>query len=270
VRRPQRWQTERAGVSTIAVAGGTGTVGTHVVRELAGRGHEVRVLTRRSAEFPVDLTTGAGLQAALDGCEIVIDVSNTKSARRAEQLLVEGSRRLLAAAAAAGVRHHVCVSIVGCDRTPTGYYRVKVCQEEAVERGGVSWSIVRATQFHDLIAWALGKLRWAPVLPVPRARLQPVASSEVAVALADVALGEPLGGRLEVAGPEVRSLRELDREWRSITGARGPHLPLPVPSPLGRALRAGTLTNPDPDVRGQMTFAEWLGRRSAHDSPGET
>ncbi|MEU2632071.1 NAD(P)H-binding protein, partial [Kitasatospora sp. NPDC007106] len=116
----------------IAIVGGTGTLGSHVTEELRARGHEVRVLSRRSPEHPVDLTTGAGLAAALAGCEVVVDAANSRSAKGAERTLVDGTRHLLAAERAAGVGHHVCVSIVGCDRVPVGYYAVKTAQERAV------------------------------------------------------------------------------------------------------------------------------------------
>jgi len=117
----------------IAIVGGKGTLGGHVTAELTRRGHEVRVLSR-SGEYQVDLTTGDGLADALRDCDAVVDASNASSAKRARQVLVEGSRRLLAAEAAAGVAHHVCISIVGCDQVPMGYYKVKTDQEHVVER----------------------------------------------------------------------------------------------------------------------------------------
>jgi len=133
----------------IAVVGGTGTLGRQVGTELARRGHEVRVLSRSSPQFPIDLTSGQGLVAALEGCGAVVDASNTQ--RQARQVLVEGTGRLLAAEQQAGVGHHVCISIVGCDQVPMGYYRVKVDQERVVERSPVPWTVVRATQFHELV-----------------------------------------------------------------------------------------------------------------------
>ena len=139
----------------IAIVGGAGTLGRHVTAELAERGHEVRVLSRSSQHYPVDLVTGRGLAAALDGCAVVVDASNASAPRRATQVLVEGSRRLLAAEQRAGVSHHVGISIVGCERVPMGYYRVKAEQEQVIEHGPVPWSIVRATQFHELAAMAL-------------------------------------------------------------------------------------------------------------------
>src|SRR5580692_950372 len=152
---------------TIAVIGGSGTLGAPLVATLRSRGHDVRALSRRSAEFPVDLTTGSGLDAALNGCGVVVDASNNSSARGAGAVLVEGSRRLLEAAGSAGVGHLVCISIVGCERAPMGYYKIKTEQERLVSEGAVPWSIVRATQFHELIAWAFGAAARFGVLPLP-------------------------------------------------------------------------------------------------------
>jgi uncharacterized protein YbjT (DUF2867 family) len=242
----------------IAVIGGTGTLGKHVCAELATRGHEVRPLGRSSTDFPVDLTTGEGLRAALDGCSAVVDAANATSARRAAEVLVEGSRRLLAAEQQAGVGHHVCISIVGCERVPMGYYKVKVEQEGVVRQGGVPYTIVRATQFHELVAAALGAVGKYHVLPVPKLQLQPVAAAEVARVVADVAAGRPGRERVQVAGPEVSSARDLARTWRSVTGRPALLVPLPVPGKLGRALRDGGLTADDADVLGEITFADWL------------
>jgi uncharacterized protein YbjT (DUF2867 family) len=246
----------------IAIAGGTGTLGRPVVEELRSRGHEVRVLSRGSREYPVDLTTGAGLDEALAGCDVVVDASNDSS-KQAAQTLVEGSRRLLAAEAAAGVGHHVCVSIVGCDQVPMGYFKVKAEQERVVEQGPVPWSIVRATQFHEYVVQTLAPAARLRILPAPRARMQTVAVDEAARAVADVAEGGPRRGRLDVAGPQITDLRDLVRQWRSATGLRAVLLPLPLPGRLGRALRDGVLTAERPDVRGGTSFAEWLaaGRR---------
>jgi uncharacterized protein YbjT (DUF2867 family) len=242
----------------IAVAGGTGTLGAPLAAELRRRGHDVRALSRRSAEFPVDLTTGAGLDGALTGCQVVIDASNNSSPRGAKGLLVDGSARLLAAGREAGVSHHVCISIVGCDRTPLGYYKVKTEQERVTLDGPLPWSIVRATQFHELVAWGFGAAARFGVLPLPRARLQTVAAIEVARAVADVAEREPLRGRIEVAGPEVVELRELARRWRAASGRRAALVALPLPGRLGRALREGKLTAAAPDVTGTITFTDWL------------
>ena len=250
----------RPGGMRIAIAGGTGTLGSLVAAELTERGHDVRVLSRNAPEYRVDLTTGAGLARALEGCDVVVDASNNSS-RHAAEILVEGSRRLLAAERAAGVGHHVCVSIVGCEQVPMSYFRVKAQQERVTEEGPMPWSIVRATQFHELaLATLAAASRWG-VLPVPRARLQTVACAEVARLVGDVAGDAPRKDRVEIAGPEMTDARDVARTWRSVTRRRVALVPVPVPGKLGRALRAGVLTAARPDVRGTVTFADWLAAR---------
>jgi uncharacterized protein YbjT (DUF2867 family) len=241
----------------IAIAGGTGTLGGRAATELRSRGHEVRVLSRSAPEYRVDLLTGAGLGAALEGCDAVVDASNNAS-RQAASVLVGGTRRLLDAEHAAGVRHHVCVSIVGCDELPIGYYAVKTDQERLVEQGPVPWTIVRATQFHEFIAGILGAAaRWR-ALPTPRALLQPVACAEVARYVADIAERPARHAGSSIAGPEVTELRTLARSWRSVTGRQLALIPVRVPGRVGRALRSGTLTTRQAGVTGHVPFAAWL------------
>lgn len=246
----------------IAIVGGTGTLGGHLTAELASRGHEVRVLSRTAPEYPADLVTGAGLAPALSGCDVVIDASNNAS-RKAAEVLVGGTRRLLAAEQAAGVRHHVGVSIVGCDQLPVGYYRVKTDQENLVAQGPVPWTIVRATQFHELVAKAFETAARFRVLPAPRTLLQPIASAEVARYVAGVAEQPPRRERPAVAGPEVAELRTLARTWRSVTGRGFAVLPVYLPGQVGRALRTGTLTTGmlttgEAESRGRVSFSAWL------------
>ena len=242
---------------TVAIVGGTGMLGRRVAAEMEARGHKVRVLSRHAPEYRVDLATGAGLAAALAGCDVVVDASNSSS-RKPAGILVDGSRRLLEAGAAAGVGHHVCVSMVGCDQVPMSYFRVKADQERVVSQGAVPWSIVRSTQFYELVGTVIAAAgRWR-VLPMPRGVLQPVACADAARAIADVAEGAPLNRCLTVAGPEVRELRDLARTWRDVTGHWALLVPMPVPGTVGRALRSGALTAPRPDVRGATGFADWL------------
>jgi uncharacterized protein YbjT (DUF2867 family) len=248
----------------VAVVGGTGGLGSLVVAELAARGDEVVALSRspRSAALPsgashrrADLATGEGLGEGLDGVEVVVDASN--ALREAREVLVEGSKRLLGAEAEAGARHHVAVSIVGCDRVPMPYYRAKVAQEKAVESGGVPWSLLRATQFHSLLDWAFGRVARFRVLPTGAARIQPIDPAAAAARLADAAHAEPSGRLPDLAGPEVLTLTELAKTWRR---ARGRHL-LPVRIPMvgrvGRAVGDGALCDPAAAVE-SSSFAEWL------------
>jgi len=139
-----------------------------------------------------------------------------------------------------------------------GYYRAKSDQERVVSQGAVPWSIVRSTQFDELVGTVLTAAgRWR-VLPMPRGVLQPVSCADAARAIADVAEGAPLKKCLTVAGPEVRELRDLARIWREVTGHRALLVTMPAPGTVGRALRSGALTAPRPDVRGTTGFADWL------------
>jgi uncharacterized protein YbjT (DUF2867 family) len=252
----------------VAVVGGTGSVGALVVEELVRRGDDVRVLSRHApAESPLgtshhhaDLATGEGLSGALTGVEAVVDASNDP--RKAKDVLVEGSRRLLAAEADAGVRHHVGISIVGCDRVPMGYYKAKVAQEEVIAAAPVSWSLLRATQFHTLLAAFFEAAERLRVVPAGRARLQPIAPEIVAKRLADAVHDGP-GGRLpDIAGPEIRNLTHFANAWRRHAGRRLVPVPLPMVGPIGKPLREGALCDPAA-AAGGPTFEQWLsGRRS--------
>ncbi len=250
----------------IAVAGATGSIGRPVAAELERRGHEVRGLSRRAPEFPVDLTTGAGLTEALTGCEVLIDASNAGPAEKpARAVLIEGGRRLLDAAEAAGVVHHVCISIVGIEHVPLPYYRLKVEQEDLVRGSGPPATIVRSTQFHTLIAGLFDAAARIRLLPGGSARLQPVDPDEVATAIADVAEGPARTETITIAGPEIVELGALARSYRENAGIRALVIPAPLPPKLGRALRAGSLTDPAPDHRGEVEFGAWLRARGSSD-----
>jgi uncharacterized protein YbjT (DUF2867 family) len=246
-------------MSTFAVIGGSGTVGRHVVEALrtTGADVDVRVLTRSSAEHPVDLATGAGLGEALAGCDIVIDAANGSS-RRPEPILVDGARRLGRACAEAGVGHLVCVSIVGIEHVPSRYYRAKLTQEDVVKTGEIPWTIVRSTQFHELVDAGLSALaRWR-LSPRSSAALQPVAAREAGAAIAAVAHEAPAARTITVGGPERHDVSELARAWAQARRRRGLPVVLPLPRRLGGPLRAGALTCPNPDHRGSVPFHAWL------------
>lgn len=180
------------------------------------------------------------------------------SFRRATEVLVDGTRRVSAAAAAAGVGHHVLISIVGIDDVPMSYYRVKVMQEGVVAKGETPWSIVRSTQFHALLDRVFSGTARVGLLPAPRFPLQPVDARTVARVLADAVEGPPLRGRVDVAGPEVVSLPELARRWRSATGRRALPVPVPLTGAVGRELRRGALTAPDAALAESPSFVAWL------------
>ncbi len=253
----------------VLVVGGTGTVGRPTVHELVRRGHMVRVLTRRpdrATEAGVryvegDLTTGRGLAQAMAGVDAVVDVSDIDRPRgdRARVFFVEGTRRLVAAEADAGVRRHVLLSIVGVDRVPAGYYKAKRAQEqalaEAADAAGVGWTVLRATQFHDFAAQLAARARRGPFVLVPGMTVRPVATEEVAEALADAVETGPDGLLPVLAGPTTMRLPDMVRALLRRLHRGGLVVPIPLP---GRAA-SGTLPAPDEPARyGRRTFAEWL------------
>jgi uncharacterized protein YbjT (DUF2867 family) len=242
---------EKGAEMEIAVVGGSGTLGAPVVEALTRRGHSVRTLSR-SGEHRVDVTTGEGLVEALIGVETVVDASNGQ--KNPELVLVEGTRRLLAAEAEAGVGHHVLPSIVGTDRVPRKYFRLKLEQERLVREGPLPWSILRATQFHQLLDSMFGALARYLLSPRSRSLLQPVDPREVAAALAEGVEQGPWGDGREVGGPDLLTLSDLARIW---SRAQGRTL-LPLPIPLGA--KAGALTVPE--ATGTLGFAEWLDEQS--------
>jgi uncharacterized protein YbjT (DUF2867 family) len=247
---------------TVAVVGGTGTLGAPVVRELLARGATVRVLSRNATDVPegathhrADLTSGEGLAQALAGADAIVDAAN--STKKAEDVLVAGTKRLLEAGAAAGVGHHVAISIIGIDQVPMSYYRVKLAQEEAIESGPLPFSILRAAQFPQLLDQAFTAAARFGIRPTGRAKVQPIDPTIVAACLAEAVTAGP-GGRLpEVAGPKIQTLSELSRAWAA---ARGKHrLPLRIPAwgKMGKALAAGGLCDPAAATPGR-DFEEWL------------
>ena len=243
----------------VAVVGATGTAGAPAVRALEAAGHEVRALSRRSPDHPVDLLDGSGLDEALTGVDVVVDASNAgPKVTPAHALLVDGGRRLLEAEKRAGVGHHVCISIVGIDDFPLGYYRVKVEQEALVKGGEIPFSIVRATQFHSFVAFNFAAMARFGLLPRIRAPLQPVDVDDVAGVIAEAVAGAPTGATATVTGPEIRPISDLARAWKERKGSRALPVPMPLIGGAGKALAAGALTAAEPDRRGSVTFEQAL------------
>jgi uncharacterized protein YbjT (DUF2867 family) len=224
----------------------------------------VRILSRNPAaaqvqrgisHHPADLRNGEGLAEGLTDVEVVVDASNAP--REARQVLVEGTRRLLDAEIRAGVGHHVGISIVGCDRVPTAYYRAKVAQEKAITTGEAPWSLLRATQFHQLLAGAFATAARFRVSPTGAARLQPIDPDVVAKRVAEAVHAGPRDRLADVAGPKMLSLTELAGSWQRQHDRRLLPVRLPMLGRLGRSLRDGGLCNPDAAAPG-LTFEHWL------------
>jgi len=249
----------------IAVAGATGTVGTHIVAAVHAQGDEAVLLSRGTG---VDLITGRGLAGALSGADAVIDAANvvTTSAKKATAFFTTATGNLTAAATAAGVRHVVLLSIVGVDRNPHGYYAAKLAQERTLTGSDAPATVVRATQFHEFAGQLAARARLGPLQLAPRARVQPIAAAEVGSHLARIAAGEPQG-TVELAGPREERLDDMVRRYARARGSRGsrgtrgargwvPSVSLPGAQMAG--MRAG-LNLPGPGaVLGTQTFDEWL------------
>ncbi len=244
----------------IAVAGGSGTVGSHVVDAVRARGHEVVVLTRGAG---VDVVTGEGLDAALRGVDALIDTANVTTLNRdtAIAFFETSSRMLLAAEDRAGVAHHIALSIVGIAGSASGYYAGKLAQERVVERSTVPWTILRATQFHEFAEQVFARAKIGPFHIAPRMRTQPIAAAEVAERLALLAQGEPTGRADDLAGPREESLVEMVRTFAKATGHDGWIPAVSLPGRAGREQRDGSLLPGSGAVLGRETFAEWLARR---------
>ena len=238
----------------VAVAGGRGPVRRHVLTALEQRGHDAVVLARSTG---VDLRTGRGLDTALRGAEVVVDLTDvaTRRRRKAVSALTRMTRTLLDAEQRAGVRAHVLLSIVGSDRVPLGYFAGRLAQERLVLEGRVPATVLRTTLLHEYVERVVG--RPAPVALVPRVRIQPVAAREVAETLAELVEEEPAGRVQDLAGPRVHDAVDLARRLVRARGARRLIVPVRLPGQWGHAVRAGLLPGRRAR-RGRQTFREWL------------
>ena len=250
---------------TIAVAGGTGVVGRHVVAAATSAGHSVRVLARATG---VDLRSPEHLADHLAGVDVVVDASGISTLDEGASVAFFESvtSSLLRAEAEACVRHHVALSIVGAAAAPSGHYAGKARQERLLQESGAAWTILRTTQFHEFVTQVLQRSPLLGVHLVPSMRTQPVAAAEVADELVHLAEQEPAGFATDLGGPAEEKLTDLARRYLAATGGHGPVVPVPVPGPMGRAMRSGGLLPGPGALRGRQTFDEWL--RAVRSSPG--
>lgn len=241
----------------VAVVGATGRIGHNTVEALRGGGHDVVPISRSSG---VDAYSGAGLDEALSGVHAVIDSSNTRSQDQAEIVDFFGTitANLLAAEERAGARHHVLLSIVGLDRGQyTPHYEGKREQERRVRGGSVPWSIVRATQFHDFAAQVAQWTIKDGTASIPPLLVQPIAHTDVAECLADVATAAPLGDHVDVAGPETQDLVDMARRTFEARGEKV-HLVPTWRGPFDVSMAGEVLLPGDGARIGRVTFDDWL------------
>src|SRR5512144_1988044 len=197
----------------IVVIGGTGLIGSKLVNGLRQRGHEVVAASPSSG---VNTVTGAGLAEALGGAQVVVDVANAPvwEDKAVLEFFEISGRNLLAAEAAAGVKHHVALSVVGTDRLlASGYFRAKMAQEQLIKASPIPYTIVRATQFFEFVGGIAQSATEGQTVRLPPVLMQPIASDDVAAVMADAALGEPLNGTFDLAGPEAIRLDDLVRRF---------------------------------------------------------
>ena len=239
----------------IAIAGGTGTIGRHVVDAVRAAGHEPAVISRSRG---VDVITRVGLDDALRDTSVVIDVSNltTVSAKKSTKFFETATENLIDAGQRAGVTHHLVLSIVGIDRIDLGYYKGKRAQERLALAGPLPATVLRATQFHEFASQMLA--RGGPFAIVPRMTTQPIAAREVADALVTLALGPPLGRAPDIAGPEQRQMSDMVRALVRVRGEHRLMVPLRLPGAVGRAVAHGGLLPTSDGPRGSQTFDQWL------------
>jgi uncharacterized protein YbjT (DUF2867 family) len=253
----------------VLVTGGTGNLGRHVVMLLRQSGHRARIFSRRPRghvdAVQGDLLTGVGLARAVAGMDAVVHAASaTREPWRGRGVDVRGTRRLLAVAHEANIRHFVYVSIVGIDGVANRYCKTKLATEAEVRNDLVPWSILRATQFHDFVELLLrGFARMPGLIAVPFSwQLQPVDVNEVARRAVDVVLGEPGGLLPDFGGPEVRDMRSLAQSWLSARKDVRRMIDLRLPLKVSRQIAEGRLTSPE-HKDGRVTFEQHLAERYA-------
>ena len=242
----------------IVVIGGSGLIGTKLVNKLRESGHEALAASPSSG---VNTLTGVGLSEALEGAAAVVDVTNSPSFEDAAVLnfFETSTRNLLRAEADAGVGHHVALSVVGADRIPdSGYMRAKVVQEALIRSAKVPYTIVRATQFFEFLGAIAGSSTDGGKVRLPPVRMQPIAADDVAAALADVTVGTPVNGIVELAGPESLPLDELVRRFLSATGDSRPVIADAHARYFGAQVNDSSLTPGDNARIGSTRFERWL------------
>lgn len=242
----------------IVIIGGTGLIGSKTTERLRARGHEV---IAASPNTGVNTITGEGLAEALQGTEVVLDLANSPSFedKAVMEFFETSGRNLLAAEKAAGVKHHVALSVVGTERLQeSGYFRAKLAQEKLIRESGIPFTIVHSTQFMEFVGGIAQSSMVGDKVHLSSAFVQPIASDDVADAMADVALGAPAGGIVEIAGPDRFRLNELVARYLELTGDSRQVVADPEAKYFGARLEDGSLvTDNDPGL-GKIGFDQWF------------
>jgi uncharacterized protein YbjT (DUF2867 family) len=244
----------------IVVIGGSGLIGTKLVNKLRQHGHEVLAASPSSG---VNTLTGQGLAEALAGAQVVVDVANSPSFedKAALEFFETSGRNLLAAEATAGVGHHVALSVVGTDRLlASGYFRAKMAQENLIKASKIPYTILRSTQFFEFVSGIAQSATDGQTVRLSPALVQPIVSDDVADALADIAVGKPVNGKVEVAGPERIRLDELVRRYLSANRDARKVITDVHARYFGIELNDQSLTPGDNPRIGKTRFEDWLKR----------
>ena len=245
-------------IKKVVVIGGTGLIGSKAVKLLQDAGHEAVVASSRNG---INAYTGEGLAEALAGADAVIDVSNMMSFDRdvITDFFATSSRNLMGAERAAGVRHHVVLSIVNADQLAANPYMAgKLAQEEAVATSGQAFTIVRATQFHEFTETLVDAYSADGAVTVPDIDFQPIAADDVAAALVEAALSEPKNGTVDLAGPERAPFRSFVSTYLDAKGDNRPVNADAAVDYFSAPVMAGSLVPGGDSIKGRITIAEWL------------
>jgi len=244
----------------IVVIGGSGLIGTKLVNNLRQHSHEVVAASPSSG---VNTITGEGLANALAGAQVVVDVANSPSFedKAVLEFFETGGRNLLAAEAAAGVGHHVALSVVGTERLlASGYFRAKMAQENLIKASKIPYTIVRATQFFEFVGAIAQSATDGQTVRLPPALMQPIVSDDVAAALAEIAVEGTLNGKVELAGPEPIHMDELVRRFLSANRDARKVITDVHAGYFGTAVNDQSLTPGDHPRLGPTRFEDWLSR----------
>ncbi len=242
----------------IVVIGGTGLIGSKLVNKLRQAGHEVLAASPNSG---VDTITGEGLEDALTGAQVVVDVANSPSFEAAEvmQFFTTSGRNLLAAEARLGIKHHVALSVVGTDRLEdSGYFRAKLAQENLIKASATPYTILRSTQFFEFIKRIAESNADGKSFRASDAMIQPILSDDVVAALADITLGAPLNGTVEVAGPDRFRIDELVARTLRATGDDSEVITDRNAGYFGALLKEDSLTAGPGTRIGATRYDDWL------------
>ena len=244
----------------IVIIGGSGLIGKKLVKNLRQRGHEVVAASPSSG---VNTLTGEGLAEALVGASVVVDVANSPSFedKAVLEFFETSGRNLLAAEATAGVGHHIALSVVGTDRLlASGYFRAKMAQENLIKASAIPYTIVRATQFFEFVGAIAQSATDGQTVRLPPALMQPIVSDDVAAALAEIAVAEPLNGTVELAGPEPIQMDELVRRYLSANRDARKVTTDVQAGYFGTAVNDQSLIPGDHPRLGPTRFEDWLSR----------